>query len=134
VGTDAIRWLAIIIAIVSALSIFISLFKSMKERKYELALIRVMGASRTKLFMLIIIEGMILALIGFAVGILISHGGMEIMAKYLKSGYRYNFTGMRFLNEEWIVLAVSLVLGFIAAVIPAIQAAGTDINKTLSGK
>ena len=56
VGTDAIRWLAILIAFVSAISIFISLYKSMKERKYELSLIRVMGGSRAILFMLIVIE------------------------------------------------------------------------------
>jgi putative ABC transport system permease protein len=133
IGTDAIQWLAIIIAFVSALSIFISLFRSMRERRYELALIRVMGAGRVTLFTLIILEGILLALIGFAFGMIISHGGMEVMAGYLKSGFRYSFTGMKFLQEEWILLGVSLFLGFVAAVIPAVQAAKTDINKTLSG-
>ncbi|MBK9256005.1 MAG: FtsX-like permease family protein [Saprospiraceae bacterium] len=134
VGTDAIQWLAIIIAIVSALSIFISLFKSMRERKYELALIRVMGAGRGTLFALIILEGLILAIIGYIVGIILSHGGMEVMAGFLKSSYRYNFTGTQFLPEELLLLGVSLMLGFIAAIIPAFQAANTDINKTLSSK
>lgn len=132
IGTDAIQWLAIIIAFVSALSIFISLFRSMRERRYELALIRVMGAGRVTLFTLIILEGILLAIIGFVFGMIISHGGMDVMAGYLKSGFRYSFTGMRFLQEEWILLGVSLILGFVAAVIPAIQAAKTDINKTLS--
>lgn len=132
IGTDAIQWLAILIAVVSALSIFISLFKSMRERRYELALIRVMGAGRFRLFLLIILEGIILALIGFVVGMLISHAGMEIMAGYLKSGFRYSFTGMRWLREEWLLLGVSLILGLVAAIIPALQAARTEINKTLS--
>ncbi len=134
VGTDALRGLAILIAIVSALSIFISLFKSMRERKYELALLRVMGAGRTKVFALIIVEGLILALIGFLIGTLMSHLGMETVAKYLKADFRYSFTGWKWVSEEWIILAVSLVLGFVAALIPAIQAAKTDINKTLSEK
>ncbi|MBC7884775.1 MAG: FtsX-like permease family protein [Saprospiraceae bacterium] len=134
VGTDALRSLAILIAVVSALSIFISLYKSMKERKYELALIRVMGASRTKVFSLIVLEGLILAFIGFLTGTILCHLGMEIISTYLKADFRYSFTGWRFLPEEWVVLVVSLLLGFIAAIIPAIQAAGTDINKTLSVK
>jgi len=134
VGTDALRSLAILIAIVSALSIFISLYKSMRERKYELALIRVLGAGRIKVFALIITEGLILAIIGFVIGTALSHIGMEIIAGYLKADFRYSFTGWKWVNDEYLIFAISLMLGFIAAIIPAIQAAKTDINKTLSEK
>jgi putative ABC transport system permease protein len=131
-GTNAIRSLAILIAIVSALSIFIFLFKSLKERKYELALMRVMGGGKTKLFSLIILEGLILAVIGFLVGIILSHVAMEVMAHYLQSDYRYSFTGFRWLSEEWLLLFLSLGIGFIAAIIPAWRASNTDINIILS--
>ena len=134
VGTDAIRSLAILIAIVSALSIFISLYKSMRDRKYELALLRVMGAGRLKIFLLIILEGLILASIGFIIGSILSHLGMDLMSNYLKTSYRYSFNGWRFIPEEWMVLGVSLILGLVASILPAIQAANTDINKTLSQK
>jgi putative ABC transport system permease protein len=134
VGTDALRSLALLIAFVSALSIFISLFRSMRERKYELALIRVMGAGRMKIFSMIILEGLMLAVIGFLFGSVISHAGMEIMSSYLKQDFRYNFTGMLFLPEEWLVLGISLALGMIAAFIPAWQASRTDIHRTLSEK
>lgn len=130
-GTDMIQWLAILIAFVSAISIFISLFKSMKDRKYELALMRVMGSSRGKLFYLILLEGVILAFIGFLVGFILSHLGMEVISKLLKNEYRYAFSGMRFLKSEWFLFGVSLLLGLVAALIPAIQASRTDINKTL---
>jgi putative ABC transport system permease protein len=134
VGTDALNALAFLIAIVSALSIFISLLKSMRERKYELAIIRVLGAGRTKVFLLILLEGVFLAIIGFIIGTLLSHLGMEILAKYLKDDFRYSFTGLKWISEEWYVLGVSLILGILAALIPAIQAAKADINKTLSQK
>lgn len=134
IGTEALTNLAYLIAIVSALSIFISLLKSMRERKYELALIRVMGAGRIKVFSLILIEGLMLACIGFIIGTLISHAGMELIAGYLKDDFRYSFTGWKWVTEEWSIFAVSLLLGFIASIIPAIQAARTDINKTLSEK
>lgn len=132
IGVDALRNLAIIIALVSAFSIFISLFSSLRERKYELALMRVMGASPGKLFLLIILEGMVLAFFGFLVGLIISHVGMEVLASYAKSSYRYSFTGKTFLNAEWWILLASLAIGFVAAIIPAIQAYRTDIHNTLS--
>lgn len=132
VGTNSIRYIALLIAIVSAISIFISLLKSLQERKYELALMRVMGSSRSKLFYLILLEGLLLAILGWIIGTLIAHGGMEILGRYLESDFRYNFSGMLWIKEEWTLLAVSLLIGIVSALIPAIKASNTDINKTLS--
>ncbi|MEE9439705.1 MAG: FtsX-like permease family protein [Saprospiraceae bacterium] len=134
IGRQMIQWLAILIALISAISIFIMLFKSMKERKYELALIRVLGGSRTSIFALIILEGIILTLIGFLVGFLLSHLGMELLSNSLKSAYKYAFSGFAFMKEELLLLGVSLFIGVLAAFIPAWQAARTDINETLSEK
>jgi putative ABC transport system permease protein len=38
-----------------------------------------------------------------------------------------------FYSEEWIILAGSLILGVLCAVIPAVQAYRTDISKVLAG-
>ncbi len=132
VGIDALRVLALVIVVVSGLSIFISLFSSLKERKYELALMRTMGASRTTLFLLIILEGLLLAVMGYLIGIALSHIGMEILARVMEESYRYTFSGSLFLKEELILLGGALAIGFIAAVIPAIQASKTDISTTLT--
>ncbi len=56
VGEKTLRVLAIVIILVSGISIFIALFNSLKERKYELSLLRIMGASKQKLFFLILLE------------------------------------------------------------------------------
>ena len=130
-GTDALRMLAYVIVFVSGLSIFISLFSSLRERKYELALMRVMGSSPSKLFILIILEGLILAVLGYLIGIALSHIGMEILAKYMSDAYRYSFSGGLFLKEEFYLLLGALGIGFLAAVIPAFQASRTDISRTL---
>jgi putative ABC transport system permease protein len=132
VGEKALRALAFLIVFVSGLSIFIALFNSLKERQYELALMRVMGAGQGKLFLLIILEGLLLSLVGFLVGILLSHGAMQLLAKYMSDAYPYSFTGWSWLPEEWYLLIGALAIGFIAAIIPAINAYRTDISKTLS--
>src|SRR5690606_35008712 len=43
-GTDALQYLALLIALVAACSVFIALYSSLKERRYEMALMRVAGA------------------------------------------------------------------------------------------
>ena len=130
-GEQALRILAIVIIIVSALSIFISLLSSLRERKYELALMRVMGSSRSRLFTLILVEGLILALLGWALGFILSHGSMQIFARQLAESYGYDFSGWIFLPQEWLVLLGSLALGMLAAILPAARAGQTDISDTL---
>ncbi len=132
-GERALRLLAIIIILVSALSIFISLYSSLNERQYELALMRSMGASPTTIFSHIVIEGLLLALLGFVLGILLSHVSMSFISALVQDNFRYSFSGWQFLTKEWYLLAGSIIIGFVAALIPAWRASRTDIADTLLG-
>lgn len=133
-GTETIKYIAMLIAFVSMISIFISLYRSMKERKYELALMRVMGGSRFKLFLLILFEGVAIAILGWIIGIVLSHFGMAILGKYLSEDFRYSFTASRIIPEEWLLLLASVGIGVLAAIIPAWGAAKTNIHKILGEK
>ena len=132
VGESALKALAGLIVVVSGLSIFIALFNSLRERRYELALLRVMGSGRERLFLLIILEGLLLSFMGFIIGIVLSHGAMQLLGKYMTDAYRYTFSGKIWLTEEWSLLIGALVIGFLAAIIPAFSAYKTDISKTLA--
>ena len=130
-GANVLEKLAGVIVVVSGLSIFISLFGSLKDRKYELALMRVMGGTPGTLFWLILLEGLILAILGYILGIFFSHLGMAILANIMEDSYRYSFSGFNFLTKEIWLFFGALLVGFVAALIPAIQARGTDISETL---
>jgi putative ABC transport system permease protein len=132
VGESALKALAGLIVVVSGLSIFIALFNSLRERRYELALLRVMGSGRERLFLLIILEGLLLSFMGFIIGIVLSHGAMQLLGKYMTDAYRYTFSGKIWLAEEWNLLIGALLIGFLAAIIPAFSAYKTDISKTLA--
>jgi putative ABC transport system permease protein len=132
VGESALKALASVIVIVSGLSIFIALFNSLRERRYELALLRVMGSGRERLFLLIILEGLLLSFMGFIIGIALSHGAMQLLGKYMTDAYRYTFSGKIWLPEEWGLLIGALLIGFLAAIIPAFSAYKTDISRTLA--
>lgn len=92
---------------------------------------RVMGATPSTLFVLVILEGLLLAILGYGIGILLSHGGMALFAGKIQEAYRYSFDAWEFLAAEGYLLISALVIGFLAAVLPAIQASRTDISETL---
>lgn len=132
VGFETLKALGWVIALVSGLSIFISLFSSLKERQYELALLRVMGGTPGRLFFLILLEGLLLSLIGALLGLLICHTAIFFLSGYLEEGYRYRISPWYFAQEEWWLLAGALVIGITAALIPAWRAYRLQISQTLS--
>jgi len=134
VGIDALRALAILIMIVSGLSVFISLLNALKERRYELALMRVLGASKTKLLVLILLEGALIATGGYLLGALIGHGAVGLLSGYMMDSYRYALDATEILPQEGILLVSCIVVGMAAALLPAIQAYRTDIAATLTRK
>ncbi len=130
-GTKVLTQLAGVIVFVSGLSIFISLFSSLRDRKYELALMRVMGGTPATLFWVILLEGLILAVMGYVLGIALSHLGMTVLANFMEDSYRYSFSGLQFLTAEGWLFFGALAVGFVAALVPALQARRTDISETL---
>ncbi len=132
VGMSLLQKLALLILFISAFSMFIALYTSLKERKYEIALMRVMGASKLKLFAVIVMEGILVSIAGYLLGTFVSHLSMEIMSAGLEQTYKYSFTGWMYLKEEFYLLLASVVIGILAALLPAYEAYKVDISKTLT--
>lgn len=133
IGLDLLKAIAYAIIVIAGLSFFLSLYNSLKERKYELALMRSMGASRAKLFSLVILEGVLLSICGYVLGIVLGHVGLALLSGLAEGAYGYRFDIFRLAVEElWLGLAV-LLTGLLAAFIPAIRAIRTPISETLAG-
>ncbi len=132
VGLDAIKGFAWLIILISCLSIFIALYNSLKERKYDLAIMRSMGATRAKLFLHILLEGMILTTLGGVAGFLMGHGIIEIFIRLMDTKNESGITGRVFLEEELWILLLCVGAGLLSSIIPAIGAYKTDISKILA--
>jgi putative ABC transport system permease protein len=131
VGVDTLRWFAILIIIISAISVFVSLYNSLKERKYDLAIMRTMGASRTKLFLIVITEGICLTVIGAITGLLTGHLVLQVIGHYQDSS-QAKLSGAVFLTGEIYLIGVGFGIGLLAALLPAIRAYRSDISKILA--
>jgi putative ABC transport system permease protein len=132
VGVDVLRGLAMVLIFISAVSIFIALYNSLKERKYDLAIMRSMGASRTRIFLSVLLEGTVMAFAGACFGIVLAHAVLLILPGIVEEIGRSGISGWIFLPGEGIILAGSLLLGILCSLLPAIQAYRTDISKVLA--
>jgi putative ABC transport system permease protein len=133
VGVELMTGFAYVLIFISALSIFIALYNSLKERQYDLAIMRSMGASRTKLFVITQLEGIALTLAGSLFGLALGHGVLFLFTTILEESQRTGINAWVFYKEEAFLLVGSLVLGILCSLIPSVQAYRTDIHKVLAG-
>ncbi|GAB3945581.1 ABC transporter permease [Spirosoma harenae] len=132
VGVETLRGLAIVIMLISGISVFVSLYNSLKERRYEMALMLSMGATRAQLFGMLLLEGIVLALIGFVLGILLSRIGLWLFSSSVSDEYHYNLAAFGILPEEWGLLGIALLIGILAAALPALGVYRMNISRTLA--
>lgn len=129
VGVEVVNVLGVVIIILSAVSVFIALINSLKERKYELAIMRSMGAGRMKIFVMILIEGLTLTIVGSFFGFLLAHFGFGMLGASID---QFQASSLFFVDEEYYVFGGSLIVGIFASLIPAAMAYRADISETLA--
>lgn len=132
VGVDVLRGFALVLILSAGLSVFIALYNALSERRYDLAVMRTLGASRSKLMQLMLFEGVLLALIGALIGIALGHVLTEALGGMLKAAQQVAVTGWIWVPAELWLIALALAVGVFAALLPAWGAYRTDIARTLA--
>lgn len=132
IGIEGLQFLAAVIMFISGISVFVSLYNSLKERKYEMALMLSMGASRTRLFLMLLLEGIILSLLGFIAGILLSRIGIYLVSNQLSKKFHFDITQFSIQTGEIYLLFGALFVGILAAAIPSMGIYRINISKTLA--
>jgi putative ABC transport system permease protein len=131
IGTTTLKMIAAGIMFISGFSIFFVLYNRMRDRKYELAVLRTTGYRPFQLLIMTLSEGVMLAIIGFTSGTLLSRIGIDYINSQAAERFKIEFpSGM--IPEEWYLLGITLLVGLIASLIPAIKAMRIDVSRTLS--
>ena len=132
VGIDVLRGIAAIVLAAAALSMFVALYNALEERKTDLAILRTLGAQPVKLLLLLLTEGLLLALAGALLGWVLGHAAVDVLGRLLSDDQNLNLSAWVVAPEEaWLAL-VAIGVGLLAALLPAMRAYRTDIATTLA--
>jgi len=132
VGISLLQGLAVVLVLVAGLGIFIALYNSLKERKYDLAILRALGASRVQLLVLIFLEGLMLTFLGAVLGIALGHTFLWLLVTQSEQSVVTAIQPWIFLEQELWILVYALCVGVVASLIPAWSAYQTSIAKQLT--
>ena len=133
IGATTINYIAGGIMFMACFSIFFVLYSRLRERKYELALLRSSGYRPKHLFGLLIYEGLLLGLIGYVLGWILSRVGLYFINQQAESDFNLQFS-FSFLPDEFWLFLVTIFVGIVASLLPAYQAMRMDISEILSEK
>ena len=132
VGVEAVRGFALILILAAGLSVFIALYTALEERRYDLALMRTLGASPRRLFGLLMMEGVALSAAGALIGLGLGHLFASVLGAWLRARHHAPVTGLDWRPEELWLVAIVLGVGVLAALVPAWRAYRTDVSRTLA--
>lgn len=132
IGTDSAMLIAGFLVAVALANVLLSLVNNIRDRRYDLAIFRTLGASKRNIMLLVIIEGMVITVIGSLVGLALGHGFIEAIGHYTSKGADIGLTGWRFYHDIWLIWGALMVLSLLACLIPAWEAYKTDIRQSLT--
>lgn len=129
---DALLALATLVCVVSGLSILVSIYNSMNERRRDIAVMRALGAGRDTIMMVILLESLLISLLGGGVGWLIGHV-IGLIASPLVEERTGIHVGLLNATTVWelILIPALVLLAALAGLIPAMSAYRTDVSRNL---
>nr|MBV6629507.1 ABC transporter permease [Oceanococcus sp. HetDA_MAG_MS8] len=134
VGRDLVLVFAGLLILGAALSILAALYNALRTRRFDLAMLRCLGATRLQLLQCILLEGVVQTAVGLAVGVALGHGILAAMNIWLPVAQAGALSPWVWLPQETALLGVVLLLGLLASALPAWQAYRTDVAHTLGGQ
>ncbi|USN98735.1 MAG: FtsX-like permease family protein [Phycisphaeraceae bacterium] len=123
--------LAATVLVVGAITIMLVLYQAMEQRRRQIAVLRVLGCSRMRVFGLVVTESAVIGTAGAVAGVLVSLVGSRVVAGELYR--RMNLVIDPGLDPR-IVLGVvlgTIVLASVAGLVPAISAYRTGVIRNL---
>ena len=133
VGIDLLRVFAYLLIAASALMLFVALAQALDERRYDLAILRALGAHRAQVAWVLLAESRgARASPARVLGLAIAHVAVALLGTLLPAAAPLSAAAWTFAPEEALVVGIALAAGILSALWPAWQAYRLDVAATLA--
>ncbi|MDP1688376.1 FtsX-like permease family protein [Hydrogenophaga sp.] len=132
VGTQVLRAMAGVLLAVAGLSVFIALWSAVRERRGDLAMLRMLGAPPARVALLLLCEALWLAALACVLGLLAAHGLTALLGAMLMDSQSLAINGWQWVPAEAWVPVLAFGVAVAAALAPVASAYRVDVSQLLN--
>lgn len=133
-GTDVLRAFAGVLLLTAGLSVFIALWSAVRERRADLALLRMLGAPARQVAALLLSEAVWLGLVASILGLLLGQGFTAALAWFLQLNNTLLIGGLVWPAELGLVPALALGVSLLSALLPTLSAYRVSVLELLQNR
>ena len=134
IGTDVLRAFAGVLLLTAGLSVFIALWSAVRERRADLALLRMLGAPPGKIAALLLTEALWLGVLAAGLGVILGQGMAALIGRMLALDNSLLIGGLVWPPALWVVPALALGVSLAAAALPALGAYRVRVFELLQSR
>lgn len=132
VGIDTLRAFAAVLIASALLALFVTLYNALEERRYDIAIMRLLGASRTRVALLLMLESWLLAAAATALGFTIGLAAVAGVGHWLAEAHAFALSATELAPELGVIAIVAFLVATLAAALPAWRASRMNVAETLA--
>jgi putative ABC transport system permease protein len=125
--------LTVLIVVVAGISILVSIYNSMSERSHDIAVMRALGASRTAVMAIIVVESILLSVLGGLAGLALGHAALAAASPIVEFYTGITVPAWHFTWQESLLVPALVAFAALVGFLPALTAYRTDVARTLGG-
>jgi putative ABC transport system permease protein len=134
IGADVLRAFAAVLLLTAGLSVFIALWSAVRERRADLALMRMLGAAPRKLAGLLLCEALWLALLAALLGVALGQALAALLATGLALEKSVALSSLIWPLELLAVPALAVGVALASALLPTLEAYRVSILELLQSR
>jgi putative ABC transport system permease protein len=134
IGTDVLRAFAGVLLLTAGLSVFIALWNAVRERRADLALLRMLGAPPSKVATLLLAEALWLGLLAAGLGLAGGQALAALIGWLLQLDNSLLIGGLVWPPELLLVPCMALGVSLAAAILPTLGAYRVSVLELLQSR
>jgi putative ABC transport system permease protein len=129
---DAARAFAVVLYAAAMLALFVALMGALEQRRYDIAILRLMGAGRARVGILMLLEAWLLAGLAILLGVALALAALMLTSHWLAQARSFVLDPLDWPAEAGWALATAFAVATLAALLPAWRAARMPIHDALA--
>lgn len=134
VGTRLVQGMGGVLLVVAGLSVFIALWNAVRERRADMALLRLLGTPPGRIGAVVLCESLWLALLAGVLGLALAQGLTALLTQWWLADTGWAVAGAAWPAALWAVPGAAVIVALIAAAVPVVTAYRADVADALTSR